>query len=491
MKEASLNRIKLVITVALTQEIPLDWVRALEVPVITLKSLKAGGLTRFFEVKSSILFVITGVGIQNSKEAAQLIVAWIKPKFVINYGTTGNVSQRFPLGNLIMPSGMCDFKNNQLNLDSRIPIPYSGDVVIHQGKILLTTQRRKAVLQDVEFVDMEAFYQADVFCKAGISFHVVKSVSDYVDEHVEQLFQRGLVLCRDNLKKLFWWLDTKSYINDFSVIIPVYNRHQCIKRAIDSVLNQTIKVNEIIVVDDGSTDGTYDSLEEYGDKISLLRTHKNQGVSFSRNLGVYHSRSSWIAFLDSDDEWHPQKMENQIEYLKRHPNYEILQSEEQWIRNGAVLQQKQHHKKREGWIWDISLERCMIASSSVLIRKELFNRFLGFDDKLPACEDYDLWLRISRFHPVGLDDSVMLKKYGGHEDQLSTSVPVSDQYRVKALLKLLEKEKNDQFKHGVRNTLLKKIEALLKGYQKHKNWEQVQYYENLLASIQKHYLKTV
>ena len=473
-----LSDIHLVFTVALKQELPIDFLTEHQVPIITLKSLLSGGISSL-NSPLGYLIIVTGVGYKNSQAAAHWICKHLAPKYVVNIGTTGNLSKHYSLGDLIIPHTLTAPNAPQLSVDTRIPIPTS--IPINYVDSLLSSPSRVAHAPDFDFIDMEAYYQAEIFQDADFSFHVIKCVSDYNDEFVDSMFERGLTFCRKQLTALFQWMDHSA--PQITVIIPVYNREFSIKRCIDSVLSQSILPKDIIVIDDFSSDSTVAKLQEYNSRITVVKLLENHGVSFSRNLGVQYSNASWISFLDSDDEWEPTKLENQLAYLKRYPFYQIIQSQENWIRNGETLTQKSYHKKQPGWIWKESLERCMVSPSSVLLSRELFSSFLGFDTDLPACEDYDLWLRITRYHPVGLDVSVSLTKYAGHDNQLSKIYPAMDQYRVKALIKLLEREKNNSYKKFIITILSKKLDILIKGSVKHDNQEKAQYYENILKKV--------
>ncbi len=221
-----------------------------------------------------------------------------------------------------------------------------------------------------------------------------------------------------------------------SVIIPVYNRDTLIKRALDSVLNQTRPADEIVVVDDGSTDATPSVLAGYGDKICAVH-QKNKGVSTARNRGIRASTGNWIALLDSDDEWLPDKLSMQETWLKENSGFRICQTDEIWIRRGKRVNPMKKHMKVHGDIFLPSLKRCLVSPSAVLFERRLFEEVGGFDESLPVCEDYDLWLRISLRYPVGLLPDAGIIKYGGHADQLSRSLWGMDRYRVTALEKLL------------------------------------------------------
>ncbi len=221
-----------------------------------------------------------------------------------------------------------------------------------------------------------------------------------------------------------------------SVIIPTYNRGWIIKEAIDSVLTQNYPDFELIVVDDGSTDDTQNILAEYKSRIRILQ-QDNQGVSAARNYGIDKARGDYLAFLDSDDIWLQNKITTQVNFFKQDPESLICQTEEIWVRNGKRVNPKKYHKKYSGMIFEKTLPRCLVSPSAVMIKKSLIEEVGGFDETLPACEDYDLWLRISCRYPVHLISEPLIIKRGGHSDQLSAN-PGLDKYRISALQKILE-----------------------------------------------------
>ena len=251
-----------------------------------------------------------------------------------------------------------------------------------------------------------------------------------------------------------------------SVIIPVYNRAKPVTRAIDSVLKQTRPPLEIIVVDDGSTDETPDILRQYGSKIKIIR-QAHRGVSAARNRGIRSSRGQWIALLDSDDEWLPKKLAMAEEFHHAHPEYLIFQSEEIWIRKGKRVNPKKKHRKYGGWIFKQSLPLCIVSPSAVIFHRSLLEQVGLFDESFPVCEDYDLWLRVAKKFPVGLDERAGIIKYGGHEDQLSHQYWGMDYFRVLAM----EKHVNDahlasDLKEALLKEILSKLNVLLTGYKK-------------------------
>jgi glycosyltransferase involved in cell wall biosynthesis len=259
----------------------------------------------------------------------------------------------------------------------------------------------------------------------------------------------------------------------FSVIIPVYNRHVPVKEAIDSVLAQTFADFELIVVDDGSTDDTPRLAEEYGGRIHYVR-QEHRGVSAARNAGVGTSSGQWIAFLDSDDRWLPDKLSRQALYIREHPDVCIHQTEEQWIRKGRRVNPKQRHLKREGRIFIDSLELCLISPSAAVMSRDCFDRYGPFDEDLPACEDYDLWLRVTRDEWVGLIPEVQVVRNGGHPDQLSARYWGMDRFRVYSILKLLARyggSLKPEYRDRAVEAALKKTQILLEGSKKRKNVE--------------------
>lgn len=221
-----------------------------------------------------------------------------------------------------------------------------------------------------------------------------------------------------------------------SIIIPTYNRGWILKEAINSVLAQDFTDFELIVVDDGSTDKTQDILNTYNEDIIALRQN-NQGVSAARNAGIALASGRFIAFLDSDDLWLPKKLSAQIDFFKSNRDALICQTDEIWIRNGVRVNPKKRHKKFSGDLFKRSLSLCLISPSAVMIKRSLFEEVGVFDETLPACEDYDLWLRISCRYPVHLIKTPLIIKRGGHDDQLSSASGL-DRFRIEALKKIIE-----------------------------------------------------
>jgi len=223
-----------------------------------------------------------------------------------------------------------------------------------------------------------------------------------------------------------------------SVIIPTFNRAGKVIRAVASVLNQTFEDHEIIVVDDGSSDGTRDSLDRFHHYITYILHWENSGVSAARNTGISASKSPLISFLDSDDYWLPGKLAAQVDFFRHNPDAVACQTGEIWIRNGVRVNPRKRHLKPSGDIFEPSLKLCLISPSAVMLKRSVLNEMGLFDEDLPACEDYDLWLRISSRYPVHLIPEDLVIKEGGDPDQLSSLHKGMDRFRIRALVKLIE-----------------------------------------------------
>ena len=254
-------------------------------------------------------------------------------------------------------------------------------------------------------------------------------------------------------------------IGNISVVIPTFNRRQTIGRSIDSILNQTLFPSEIIVVDDGSTDGTSDYIQSNFPSIRLLQ-QSNKGVSSARNMGIRSSNSDWVALLDSDDEWFPKKLEKQVMTLSQNLDIKFCHTEEIWIRNGVRVNQMKKHQKYGGHIFNKCLDMCRISPSSVLFHRSILDDVGYFDKDQKVCEDYDLWLRITAKYPVLYIDESLIKKYGGHEDQLSKVKDGIESHRIKVLEKLIMQKFTSVQKNAMLKMLIEKLTIFSIGAQK-------------------------
>ena len=270
-----------------------------------------------------------------------------------------------------------------------------------------------------------------------------------------------------------------------TVIIPTYNRREYLKEALDSVLAQDFTDFELFVIDDGSTDKTASLVEKHADPRIKYRFQEKRGASAARNRGIAEASGKYISFLDSDDLWKKDKLSIQLSFMIERKLL-ISYTDEIWIRNNARVNPMKKHQKYSGRIYEKCLPLCIISPSSVMIKRGLFDEVGLFDEELPVCEDYDLWLRIASRHPVGFIDKKLIVKRGGHPDQLSRRSWGNDQYRVKALLKMLETNHLDgRLRSFTEKELLKKCEILAKGYLKRGKSEEGNHYKTLIERFGK------
>lgn len=223
-----------------------------------------------------------------------------------------------------------------------------------------------------------------------------------------------------------------------SVIIPTYNRKDFLKKAVASVLNQTYPFFEIIVVDDGSDDGTAEMFTQQDLKLVYLR-QENRGPAAARNRGIMAARHEFIAFLDSDDRFVEKKLEMQIRSMQKKESYLISHTQEIWYRSGRLLNQKAKHAKQNGNIFNQSLNLCAVGMSTVMVNRKIFERYGLFDEEYPCCEDYEFWLRVSPEQEFLLIDAPLTVKNGGRDDQISRIYRIGmDRFRIQAIVKLLK-----------------------------------------------------
>lgn len=226
-----------------------------------------------------------------------------------------------------------------------------------------------------------------------------------------------------------------------SVVIPSYDREEFLKEAVESVKAQTFQDFEIIVIED----------------------KEQKGPAAARNQGAAKAKGKYIAFLDSDDLWEKSKLEKQLRFLRENPEFKICYTNEKWIRNGEHLNQMKKHQKYHGWIFEKCLPLCIISCSSILMEKSVFDDLGGFDETLPVCEDYDLWLRMSLRYPIAYLDEPLIVKRGGHADQLSKKYWGMDRFRIRALEKLLVLELTAGQRRMVLQELARKYKVFLAG----------------------------
>ena len=279
-------------------------------------------------------------------------------------------------------------------------------------------------------------------------------------------------------------------MTEVSVIIPTYNREKFISECVQSVLAQTLPAREIIIVDDGSTDATYNILRDLGfNSLSTKKTvlryffQQNRGVSSARNLGIKEARSEYIALLDSDDLWLKSKLDRQVSAFQNDTqSSRLCHTDEIWIRNGVRVNQHKKHKKHGGNVFQSCLKLCCISPSSAMMHRSVFEDFGFFDEDLPACEDYDFWLRYSAKEDVNFIDEPLIIKKGGHSDQLSGAHWGMDRFRIYSIEKILkEPDLNLVHKTEAIHEVILKLEILINGSQKRQKFA---YAENMLQKKQ-------
>jgi glycosyltransferase involved in cell wall biosynthesis len=265
-----------------------------------------------------------------------------------------------------------------------------------------------------------------------------------------------------------------------SVVIPTYNRCELLRRALLSVFSQTLLPAEVAVIDDGSTDGTNDMIRKEFPQVAYY-CQENCGVSSARNLGIHSTTGDWLAFLDADDEWLPEKLIKQTAALTANPESKVCHTEEIWIRNGVRVNPAKKYAKRGGWIFTQCLPLCAMSPSTIMIHRSVFEDIGLFDTRFPVCEDYELWLRITANYPVLLIEEPQIKKYGGHADQLSQKLWGMDRFRIHALQKIIDTgQLANENQQAAVNMLLKKAGIYLNGLRKRGKTDETNYYQDLI-----------
>jgi glycosyltransferase involved in cell wall biosynthesis len=226
-------------------------------------------------------------------------------------------------------------------------------------------------------------------------------------------------------------------MNKVSIIIPTFNRRSYITIALDSVLAQTYKDYEIVVIDDGSSDDTKEVLKPYRDTIRYFY-QDNSGIPATRNRGIKEAKGAYIAFLDSDDYWLPEKLERQLDYFGKNPHCGMVATRCSSIAPDGSFRKKNRPGK-SGWVLPDLFKANFIRTSSAVIRKECLEEVELFDESLPECEEYDLWLRIAKKFQVGFIDEP-LTVYTDNPHGISTNSLAGRLQRLKVLEKDYLKE---------------------------------------------------
>lgn len=217
------------------------------------------------------------------------------------------------------------------------------------------------------------------------------------------------------------------------MIIPTYNRRDLLPRAIDSVLAQTRRIDEIIVVDDGSTDGTADMLQvRYGERVKHV-WQSNAGVSAARNHGLRLARGRYLALLDSDDEWLPEKTALQVAFLESRPDFGMVVCDVERI-DGDYRHIDVFHRRdvirEDGWALRWLLHNPALVPASVMLRRQVVDQLGGFDETLRTAEDLEFHLRVARHWPIGVVEQALVRAMRGHEGLSAASSTYDDYVRV-------------------------------------------------------------
>lgn len=280
-------------------------------------------------------------------------------------------------------------------------------------------------------------------------------------------------------------MKNSSDIPFFSVVIPTFNRSRIVGEAIESVLGQTYYDFELFVVDDASKDDTCTVIKQFKDeRLNLIRRERMGGPSAARNQGVSLSSGRYVAFLDSDDLWLPEKLEVQKEYFLENPDMKVCQTEEIWMRNGKRIHPRAKHKKEGGFFFERAVELCLVSPSAVAMDRNFFLETGGFDETLPAAEDYDLWLRILCQNPIGLIKDPLVIKRAGNWEQLSFTTTGIDRYRIRALAGIMQSGRVDKNQYKAAWKAMKeKVEIYVSGCEKRGKHDEARRFEELFSTL--------
>ena len=241
-----------------------------------------------------------------------------------------------------------------------------------------------------------------------------------------------------------------------SIIIPAYNRYPLLTEAVESVRAQSFWDYELIVVDDGSDDETPRLRND--EDIRYLQIPHCGMPGAVRNRGVEAAQGEYIAFLDSDDLWLPEKLARQVPLLDAQPDVPLIHTREHWRRGAKTVSQKGQKHVREGNIFSDALWKCTIGPSTVLMRKAVFEELGGFDESLEVAEDYEFWLRLTSRYLVSYLDEALTVKRAGDWEQLSEKHGQIEGFRIEALFRLLEQDRLPRdCRHETRAMLQKKL----------------------------------
>ena len=250
-----------------------------------------------------------------------------------------------------------------------------------------------------------------------------------------------------------------------STVIPTFNRLADVVIAVRTALAQTYPSQEVIVVDDGSTDGTKDRLEaEYGQRLTILRTER-LGVSGARNHGMAAARGDYLALLDSDDEWLPEKLDAQVRFLEARPDYgmvvtDVVQMDRE--RQAYGLLRRREAIPEDGQVLKYVLRQPALAPSSALIRRRVLDDVGPFDTSLPTAEDLDFHLRVAARWRIGVIAEPLTRAMRGHDGLSSLPRTYTDYLAVMERFMAAHPEIPERDRHaGLQAATLRNLRGLL------------------------------
>ena len=240
-----------------------------------------------------------------------------------------------------------------------------------------------------------------------------------------------------------------------SIVLPTYNCAAFLPHSIGSILAQIYNSYEIIVVDDGSTDNTKEVLYPFMQRIKYILLEQNKGLPTARNIGILSAQGKYIAFIDADDLWLPEKLQTDIEYFETHPEVSMVYSKHLNIdQNGRMLDEASQKRLPSGNIFtQLFSEQNFIITSSVVVRKEIFETTGLFYEQLSNCQDWDMWLRIAFYFKVG-GINTPLVKYRHNPHSLSKNRNNVLKYQKMVIDKIYSNFKDKE--NGINEKLYKK-----------------------------------
>jgi alpha-1,3-rhamnosyltransferase len=248
-----------------------------------------------------------------------------------------------------------------------------------------------------------------------------------------------------------------------SVVVPCYNHEKYVKETIESIINQTYKNIELIVIDDGSKDNSVSVIQELADKYGFTFIHRpNKGLSATLNEGIKLSKGKYFSAIASDDILMLEKIEKQVEFMESNPEYGMCYGKIVYFEDSIKNTSEYSNSNKQGWVFDDLLNYgCFIPAPSTFMRKEVFESVGGFDKNL-WIEDWDMWLRISQKYQVGYIDEY-LAYYRKHDTNISSQ----SLKMYKAEKQILEKYKDyENFDNVIKNKKIVWFSLLSRKYKK-------------------------